>query len=303
MFEKNDGAVNCFDCPTPDLTTSTITMPESSPLWRWWVSLSAFALGYFVAQYASSQEPLLRECPKPAPSPPGSCPAQLEKMTATAAAYRTSWGELSCETRGIGPTGGFCLTAEMVAVGGNEAIDPVVAAAFGQLMSRASVLNLGAGLGQYERFWEGVGDPAARPASYAACDGAENLSKYAYRRGDGTPYVTWCDLTGEISFPPADWVMSIEVAEHIPPQMEATFLRQIVSHARKGVLISWAFEGQRGHHHVNGKNSDAVIAVFKAAGWGFDEEATAKLRGVVDGGAAAPTPWLKNTIYVFRPEK
>ena len=44
----------------------------------------------------------------------------------------------------------------------------------------------------------------------------------------------------------ADWVMSLEVAEHIPPQFTDAFLRNVRCHARVGAVISWALPSQRG---------------------------------------------------------
>jgi len=35
-----------------------------------------------------------------------------------------------------------------------------------------------------------------------------------------------------------EWVMSLEVAEHIPPQYEDSFVENIVSAARNGVVLS-----------------------------------------------------------------
>jgi hypothetical protein len=37
--------------------------------------------------------------------------------------------------------------------------------------------------------------------------------------------VHYVDLTLDLSFPPADWVLSLEVGEHIPHQHEEAFVR------------------------------------------------------------------------------
>ena len=50
-----------------------------------------------------------------------------------------------------------------------------------------------------------------------------------------------------------DWVQSLEVGEHIPPEKTATFVDNLARHAEKGIVISWAIIGQNGFYHVNNK--------------------------------------------------
>src|SRR5262245_60958639 len=42
------------------------------------------------------------------------------------------------------------------------------------------------------------------------------------------------------------WVLSLEVGEHIPAQYEDNFIDNIHYHNEKGVVLSWAIEGQIG---------------------------------------------------------
>jgi len=56
--------------------------------------------------------------------------------------------------------------------------------------------------------------------------------------------VSYLDLTlPQYGLPLYDWVISLEVAEHIPAESEAIYLDNIVRHAREGVVLSWAVPG------------------------------------------------------------
>ena len=57
--------------------------------------------------------------------------------------------------------------------------------------------------------------------------------------------MSFLDLTlPQYGLPLYDWVMSLEVAEHIPQDYEAIFIDNIVRHAREGVVLSWAVPGR-----------------------------------------------------------
>ena len=57
--------------------------------------------------------------------------------------------------------------------------------------------------------------------------------------------VTYLDLTlPQYGLPLYDWVMSLEVAEHIPPKYEHIYIDNIVRHAKEGVILSWAKPGK-----------------------------------------------------------
>ena len=75
------------------------------------------------------------------------------------------------------------------------------------------------------------------------------------------------------------WVLSLEVAEHIPPQFTDSYIRNIRCSCRIGAVLSWAHPSQTGGlGHVNTKHQkDAIEAMTR---WGFyvDEEATKAAR-------------------------
>ena len=91
-----------------------------------------------------------------------------------------------------------------------------------------------------------------------------------------------------------DWVLSLEVGEHIPKEYEAEFIANLDRHAREGVILSWAVKGQGGHGHVNNQDNDYLKAIFEDYGYINDLVAEEALRD------ASTTPWFPNTLMVFR---
>ncbi|WAQ98049.1 hypothetical protein MAR_022422 [Mya arenaria] len=100
----------------------------------------------------------------------------------------------------------------------------------------------------------------SRPVEFGKCVGSfgdgpgrykqlliESGKVKGYDAYDGAPY---CDITseGRVQFldltlpqyglPVYDWAMSLEVAEHIPEQFESVFIKNVVRHAREGVVLS-----------------------------------------------------------------
>jgi hypothetical protein len=93
---------------------------------------------------------------------------------------------------------------------------------------------------------------------------------------------------------PADWVVCLEVMEHIPKASERTALALLRSASARGMVISWATPGQGGHGHVNEQSAESVRSKFEALGFAYDASATKSLRGM------ATLPWFRKTSYVFR---
>ena len=91
-----------------------------------------------------------------------------------------------------------------------------------------------------------------------------------------------------------DWVLSLEVGEHIPQEFEKIFLDNVVNHAKKGIILSWAIPGQKGDGHVNCKSNRYIIQQMKKRGWRYDLPTARDLR------KEAALGWFKNTIMIFR---
>ena len=153
-------------------------------------------------------------------------------------ALRKAHGALSCKCNGIGPTGGFCLDRNKVHVGGNQMWCQNLAKEFRQLFNKQSVYDFGAGLGWYGKALLANDTDGYSVTSYTAFDGAENVDLIF---PDG--FVKHLDLSQPIRLPPKDWVLSLEVGEHIPAAYEKTFIENLHRHNKKGIVLSWAVEG------------------------------------------------------------
>lgn len=206
----------------------------------------------------------------------------MEVLKKKVAKWRSYAGEISCKYTGIGPTGGFCLSANKRNVGGNHCIDKKFASFLMFLFANSTVTDLGCGLGQYGKKFKKEG------VHWIGYDGAENIESVT------NGFVKFLDLTEEIDIDKSDWTMSIEVGEHIPKKYEDIYLYNILNTARKGVVLSWALPKQAGHHHVNGKDNNNVICLMEKLGFSFDTAKTNALRNTVTN-----CHWLKNTVMIF----
>ena len=193
--------------------------------------------------------------------------------------------------RKISTTGGFCLT-QVNTIGGNHMFDrPLAMYLANHVFKDQSVVDLGAGLGHYGRIFN---EPNAPVKSWRGFDGALNVQTVT------NGLVRFMDLTqphatDERPCVQGDWVLSLEVAEHIPVKYTDAYLRNVRCHARYGAVISWARPEQTGGlGHVNTKTEgEAIVAVEQ---WGFrvDWELTRGAR------AAATISHFEKTPVVYR---
>ena len=93
-----------------------------------------------------------------------------------------------------------------------------------------------------------------------------------------------------------DWVLSLEVGEHIPHQYETIFIENLMRHADKGIILSWALKSQPGNGHFNCQDNDYIKSIFARYGYMNDVAAENYLREQSDD----YFPWFKNSIMVFR---
>jgi len=148
-----------------------------------------------------------------------------------------------------------------------------------------SVNDFGAGIAQYKAALT----TALPHIEYNAYDGAGNGELYT--RG----MMQFVDLSMPLDLPVADWVISLEVGEHIPSKFEGMFLRNIHRHNRKGVILSWGVLGQRGHSHINNHSNEYIVKAFQGMGYTHDVELQNRLRNNI--GAQF---WFKKSIMAFR---
>ena len=163
----------------------------------------------------------------------------------------------------------------------------------------SSVLELGAGLGCYTYYFNSSG----YLSSIVGYDGAANV----YDASGG--FIQRADLTVPRNFGRPqqrpgqevqereryyDWVICLEVAEHIPREYESIFVTNLISTNPGGIVLSWASPTQPGSGHVNGRTNAYVIDLMYTKGYGYDNETTTFLRSQAELG------WFQRTAMVFR---
>jgi len=90
-----------------------------------------------------------------------------------------------------------------------------------------------------------------------------------------------------------DYVISLEVAEHIPKEYEETYVDNLIRHTGFYLITSWAVKGQGGDGHVNEQDEEYVLNMYKEKGMKYNKEVSEALRSVAILG------WFKETIFVF----
>ncbi len=164
--------------------------------------------------------------------------------------------------------------------------DPALAksiALFFQNEQARSVVDLGCGMGLYGIVVMNFG---------IDCEG--------YDGNPDTPALTGgygqvADLSQVIDLGKTyDWVLSLEVGEHLPKEFEENFIKNLHQHNTKGIVLSWAVKGQGGYGHFNCQNNDYIKEIMADYGYENDLVAETMLR------TEAMLSWFKNTIMVFR---
>ena len=103
--------------------------------------------------------------------------------------------------------------------------------------------------------------------------------------------------------PRPNWVMSIEVAEHVHRAGEARFVHNLASLPTVGVIMSWATPGQGGGgggaKHVNCQWSSYVDCAMRLVGFEWDPGLASQL-GRRRRNSTYPCHWLSYNILAFR---
>jgi 2-polyprenyl-3-methyl-5-hydroxy-6-metoxy-1,4-benzoquinol methylase len=152
-------------------------------------------------------------------------------------------------------------------------------------MRANSVIDLGCGNGYYTKYLNARGIPCI------GVDGNPNTTDY-----DETLFVA--NLTDEQDFGIHDWVLSLEVGEHIPEKYMNTFLMNIHKHNQVGVVLSWSTPELGGDGHVNPKTNTQIKEIFKHMGYKNYIPEEIELRTCC---AEYPKPcwWFSKTLMVF----
>jgi len=154
-----------------------------------------------------------------------------------------------------------------------------------------SISDYGVGVGQY-----GAELKTQMPRLvYYGYDGAGDVEAYT------SGLVRWFDLTQLLNNPVTDWVLSLEVGEHIPSKYEGMFIRNLHKHNCRGIILSWGILGQWGHNHVNNHSNDYLSAVFVELGHARDLEMETLFRRRKD--KEENYSWFMKSVMVFRREQ
>jgi cyclopropane fatty-acyl-phospholipid synthase-like methyltransferase len=147
----------------------------------------------------------------------------------------------------------------------------------------SSLVDFGCGMGKYVKTFR-----------------ENNINAIGFDGNPNTPELT--DNLGQVldlSIPkqfdePFDWVMSLEVGEHLPQQFEDIFINNLHNNNKHGIVLSWAIKGQGGHGHFNEQNNDYIKSKICSLGYINDVDSENMLR------KSSSLFWFKNTIMVFR---
>lgn len=153
-----------------------------------------------------------------------------------------------------------------------------------------TIVDLGCGLGDYSKHLKAEG------FEVRAFDG--NPDTEALTNGIGR---TW-DLTEPIASSPAsdlandgvDWVVFLEVLEHIPAEYTEAVLDNVDALAKQGVVMSVAVPGQGGLGHVACRTNQEVKQMMLKRGFVDDVFAENMFR------ERCTLPWFKATLMAFR---
>jgi hypothetical protein len=164
-----------------------------------------------------------------------------------------------------------------------------------EYFGNATVYDIGAGVGQFEVFSQGS---SVRTWAF---DGGNNIElmegvQVPVRKDPNyvIPKVCWIDASVPLTMEPKDWVISIEVGEHIAKAKESIFIDNLVKLAIRGVILTWAIKGQGGHQHINEQNNEYIIHEMNKRGMRYDRAQSMRFRNSVTW-----WPWLRNTVMVF----
>lgn len=224
-----------------------------------------------------------------------------------------------CKKKHVTSTGGFCLNKDNIFDGGNYLWDAPVCGGLEDLFgANTSVGDFGAGLGHYGRCFYRISTNVVHSNkksekddlinSYKSKMEAANLSKKpqvirTWKGYDGAlnieeiskGFIHYLDLSQEHDLKERfDWVMSIEVGEHIPEKYERIFIQNLITHACKGLVLTWSSSSRSGHYHVNARTNEYIIDLVTKMGLKHDPEAQQSLRD------QATFAYLKASIMVFR---
>lgn len=148
----------------------------------------------------------------------------------------------------------------------------------------AVVGDFGAGSGHYASWLNDTG--LVEAFAFDGSPDIELVTKSKVLSADlGKPLSLWKKF---------DWLLCLEVAEHIPPEFTGVFLRNLDEHTKEGVIISWARPGLQGLGSANPQSEGDVLDLVKLhTGLHIDQGLTRQLR------AASQVTYLAESLLVL----
>lgn len=144
-----------------------------------------------------------------------------------------------------------------------------------------SIVDCGCGAGYY------VNDFIAEGLNVKGYDGNPNTKKF-------NSHCDILDLSKPYDKEKYDWVLSLEVGEHIPKKCETIFIENLVNFCENGLIISWAIKGQGGSGHFNEQNNEYIKERICSYGFTNDIETEDMLRN------DCSLRWFRKSIMVFK---
>jgi hypothetical protein len=174
-----------------------------------------------------------------------------------------------------------------------ESAPPFAAIIRAQFPAIGSGIDVGCGPGAYVAALRAVGIAAE---GYEYSRFARNLGQREFDL-----ILHPLDLTRSVVLPTVDLAMSLEVAEHLTPEM-GDVLVQRLTEAAPLVVFSAAQPGQGGQGHINEQPPSYWIQRFAARGFVVDDDATARIAETCRARAETPhlAKVLGRNVVVFR---
>ena len=142
-----------------------------------------------------------------------------------------------------------------------------------------SVLDLGCGCGQYGAVLTEI--------DYRGFDGALNVEDFT------GGHVRWADLSMPLDADSADFVMLLEVGEHLPAEHEDQVLNNAAGKTRCGLVLSWGVPWHTGAFHVNLRSNRYIRDKLRSRGFSLDVDLTR------EGRERCQHTWFRDTFMFF----
>lgn len=147
------------------------------------------------------------------------------------------------------------------------------------MLGGGSLIDVGAGVGEYGGYFAGCSASGVPSPTWEGIDGSPGIESISQTGPPGV-LVKQVDLCQPVSstFKKHDWVMSLEVGEHIPQPCLATYLATLDRLNRIGIVLSWARPFvQTGRGHVSPRLGPAVDHMMSFLGYENAPNATRAL--------------------------